>query len=70
MTTRQSKNVRKMSAKAGSVRSEAKKEKSFNPIMDFYVFLGFSKDLSQILFYITLTVILYLFIGFLAGDWV
>ena len=47
-----------------------RKEKSFNPIKDFFLFLGLSEPIAQGLFYISIVIILYLFIGFMAGDWV
>ena len=47
-----------------------KNEKSFNPIVDFFVYLGFSVETARILCYVVIVIMLYLFIGFMAGDWV
>ena len=54
------------------VRSKktVKNEKSFNPIVDFFVYLGFSVETARILCYVVIVIMLYLFIGFMAGDWV
>jgi hypothetical protein len=52
------------------ISKNERKEKSFNPIKDFFLFFGLSEPVAQGMFYISIVIILYLFIGFMAGDWV